>query len=134
MELAGGAKTRPSYEARRAVQKRYPLYVAGDGNPEAFRATSRFRVFAPWEHVDGTPRVMGYARDHGLGFNDMMENVLGDGWFRLDERGVYFFPSIHQESTVVPENIDAIRASRALEADGRASIAKTDPALGLGRL
>ena len=33
-------------------------------------------TFAPWEHVDGTPQVMEYARDRGLGFNDMMENVL----------------------------------------------------------
>ncbi|HXQ79270.1 MAG: type II glyceraldehyde-3-phosphate dehydrogenase [Thermoplasmata archaeon] len=100
---------------------------------DAFRATPRFRVFAPWEHVDGTPQVMEYARDRGLGFNDMMENVLWDEGFRLDGRDVYFFQAIHQESIVVPENVDAIRASLELETDGRASITKTDRALGLTR-
>jgi glyceraldehyde-3-phosphate dehydrogenase (NAD(P)) len=99
----------------------------------AFRTTPRFRVFAPWEHVDGTPQVMEYARDRGLGFNDMMENVLWDEGLRLDGRDAYFFQAIHQESIVVPENVDAIRASLELEPDGRTSIAKTDQALGLSR-
>ncbi len=100
---------------------------------DAFRTTPRFRVFAPWEHVDGTPQVMEYARDRGLGFNDMMENVLWDEGFRLDGRDAYFFQAIHQESIVVPENVDAIRASLELESEGRVSIAKTDRALGLTR-
>lgn len=100
---------------------------------DTFRKTPRFRVFAPWEHVDGTPQVMEYARDRGLGLNDMMENVLWDEGFRLDGRDAYFFQAIHQESIVVPENVDAIRASLELETDGRASIAKTDRALGLTR-
>jgi glyceraldehyde-3-phosphate dehydrogenase (NAD(P)) len=76
---------------------------------------------------------MEYARDRGLGFNDMMENVLWDEGFRMDGRDAYFFQAIHQESIVVPENVDAIRASLDLEVDGRASIAKTDLALGLSR-
>jgi len=100
---------------------------------EAFRSTPRFRVFAPWEHVDGTPQVMEYARDRGLGFNDMMENVLWEEGLRLEGRDVYFFQAIHQESIVVPESVDAIRASLALESEGRASIAKTDRAMGLSR-
>ena len=100
---------------------------------DTFRKSPRFRVFAPWEHVEGTPQVMEYARDRGLGFNDMMENVLWEEGFRLDGRDAYFFQAIHQESIVVPENVDAIRASLDLEPDGRASIAKTDRALGLTR-
>lgn len=97
----------------------------------AFRASPRFRVFAPWEHVDGTPQVMEYARDRGIGFNDMMENVLWDEGIRLDGRDLYFFQAIHQESIVVPENVDAIRAMFDLAPDGPASIAITDRTLGL---
>jgi glyceraldehyde-3-phosphate dehydrogenase (NAD(P)) len=96
-----------------------------------FRRSPRFLVFAPWEHVDGTPQVMEYARDRGIGFNDMMENVLWQEGLRLDGRDVYFFQAIHQESVVVPENIDAIRASFELAPDGPTSIARTDRALGL---
>jgi len=100
---------------------------------DAFRATPRFHLFAPWEHVDGTPQVMEYARDRGIGFNDMMENVLWQEGLRLDGRDTYFFQAIHQESIVVPENVDAIRAMLDLAPDGRSSIAITDRALGLAR-
>ena len=97
----------------------------------AFRDTPRFHVFAPWEHVDGTPQVMEYARDRGIGFNDMMENVLWEEGVRVDEKDLYFFQAIHQESIVVPENVDAIRAMFQLAKDARDSIAKTDQAIGL---
>lgn len=96
-----------------------------------FKRTPRFRVFAPWEHAEGTPQVMEYARDRGVGFNDMMENVLWEEGLRLDGRDLYFFQAIHQESVVVPENIDAVRAIFDLAPDGAESIAKTDRALGL---
>jgi glyceraldehyde-3-phosphate dehydrogenase (NAD(P)) len=97
----------------------------------AFRRSPRFLLFAPWEHVEGTPQVMEYARDRGLGFNDVMENVLWEDGLRLDGRDLYFFQAIHQESVVVPENIDAIRAMFGLAPDGATSIAMTDRALGL---
>ena len=97
----------------------------------AFRAMPRFHLFAPWEHVDGTPQVMEYARDRGIGFNDMMENVIWEEGVRLDKKDLYFFQAIHQESIVVPENIDAIWAMLGLAPDGPSSIAMTDRALGL---
>jgi glyceraldehyde-3-phosphate dehydrogenase (NAD(P)) len=97
----------------------------------AFRSSPRFLLFAPWEHVEGTPQVMEFARDRGIGFNDVMENVVWEEGVRLDGRDVYFFQAIHQESVVVPENVDAIRAMFDLAPDGPASIAITDRALGL---
>ena len=102
----------------------------------AFRSTPRFHLFAPWEGADGTPQVMEYARDRagrvGGTTADMMENVLWERGIRVDGQDAYFFQAIHQESIVVPENIDAIRAMFDL-ADGPTSIAATDRALGLGR-
>ncbi len=97
----------------------------------AFRGTPRFRLFAPWEHVDGTPQAMEYARDRGIGFNDMMENVIWEEGVQLEGKDLRFFQAIHQESIVVPENIDAIRAMLDLARDGPSSIAMTDSALGL---
>lgn len=96
-----------------------------------FRATPRFHLFAAWEHVEGTPQVMEYARDRGAGRSDMMENVLWDAGIRLTGSDLYFFQAIHQESIVVPENIDAIRAMFGLAPDASASIAMTDRALGI---
>jgi glyceraldehyde-3-phosphate dehydrogenase (NAD(P)) len=97
----------------------------------AFRGTRRFHVFAEWESVDGTPHVMEYARDRGLGRQDMMENVLWENGIRVDGRDAYFFQAIHQESIVVPENIDALRAMFDLAPDAERSMAVTDRALGI---
>jgi len=103
---------------------------------EAFRTTPRFHLFAPWERVEGTPQVMEFARDRagrdGRRTPDMMENVLWERGISVEGRDAYFFQAIHQESVVVPENIDAIRAMFNV-ADGPTSIAMTDRALGLGR-
>ncbi len=100
---------------------------------DAFRRTPRFLIFAPWEHVEGTPQVMEFGRDRGIGLNDVMENVLWEDGLRLEGSDLYFFQAIHQESVVVPENIDALRAMFELAPDGPASIAITDRALGLTR-
>ncbi|MCI4328524.1 MAG: type II glyceraldehyde-3-phosphate dehydrogenase [Thermoplasmata archaeon] len=98
---------------------------------QRFRSTPRFHVFAPWEHVDGTPQVMEFARDRPNGRPDMMENVLWEAGIRVDGPDLYFFQAIHQESIVVPENIDAIRAMFGLAEDGATSIAMTDKALSI---
>ncbi|HEV2428547.1 MAG TPA: glyceraldehyde-3-phosphate dehydrogenase, partial [Thermoplasmata archaeon] len=92
----------------------------------------RFHVFHRWELVEGTPQVIEYARDRGAsGRSDFMENGLWEDGIKLDGRDLYFFQAIHQESIVVPENIDAIRAMFELTADARTSIALTDRSLGI---
>jgi glyceraldehyde-3-phosphate dehydrogenase (NAD(P)) len=96
----------------------------------AFRDTPRFRLFRPWEGVEGTPQVMEYARDRVVaGRPDMTENVLWEEGIALEGRDLVFFQAIHQESIVVPENVDAIRAMFRLAPDGAASMARTDRAL-----
>jgi glyceraldehyde-3-phosphate dehydrogenase (NAD(P)+) (phosphorylating) len=99
---------------------------------QAFRASPRFRIFEEWEHVDGTPQVMEYARDRGHGRPDVMENVLWANGVKVEGSEAYFFQGIHQESIVVPESIDAIRAMFELAPDGRSSMAITDTTLGIG--
>ncbi|HTT25637.1 MAG TPA: type II glyceraldehyde-3-phosphate dehydrogenase [Thermoplasmata archaeon] len=98
---------------------------------EAFRTTARFHLFAGWEGVEGTPQVMEFAKDRGLGRSDMMENALWEEGIELKGQEAYFFQAIHQESIVVPENIDAIRAMFNLAPDGALSIAMTDKSLGI---
>ena len=97
----------------------------------AFQETPRFQVFRSWEHVEGTPQVLEYARDHSSPRGDMMQNVLWEDGIHLDGAELQFFQAIHQESIVVPENIDAIRAMFHLAPDAASSMAVTDMALGL---
>ena len=44
---------------------------------------------------------------------------------------LYYYQAIHQESDVVPENIDAIRAMCNIEKDAAKSVEKTNKALGI---
>jgi len=112
------------------VRLRHPPADVGEV-VRRFRATPRFRLFRPWEGIDGTPQVMEFARDRGLPYNDVMENVLWEEGISLQGSDLRFFQAIHQESIVVPENIDAIRSMFDLAPSAEASIAMTDRALGL---
>jgi len=49
----------------------------------------------------------------------------------VNEKELYFFQAVHQESIVVPENMDAIRAMMKLESEGAKPIEKTNKAPGL---
>jgi len=75
---------------------------------------------------------MEYARDRGLGRPDMMEDVVWANGVKVEGPEAYFFQGIHQESIVIPENIDAIRAMFELAPDAAASMAITDRSLALG--
>jgi len=97
----------------------------------AFQETPRFHIFRSWERVEGTPQVLEFARDQLTPRGDMMKNVLWENGVHLDGADLRFFQAIHQESIVVPENIDAIRAMFNLAPDGDSSIAVTDMTLGL---
>ncbi|MGI0052953.1 MAG: type II glyceraldehyde-3-phosphate dehydrogenase [Thermoplasmata archaeon] len=97
----------------------------------AFAESARFRLFRSWERVDGTPQVMEFARDRSAGRPDMMENVLWEDGLAVKGSALFFFQAIHQESVVVPENIDAVRAMFELQPDAKRSMEITDRTLGL---
>ncbi len=73
------------------------------------------------------------ARDLSRNRSDLYEAaVWRDGVHVVDGKRLYYFQAVHQESDVVPENVDAIRALLELEKDGRRSMEKTDRSLGIG--
>jgi len=96
-----------------------------------FSGVARFKLFEPDDHVDGTPGIVEWARDLGRSRYDIMENVLWRQGIHLAGDEVRFFQAIHQESVVVPENVDALRAMFRLEEDPWRSMAITDRTLGL---
>lgn len=99
------------------VWKRFPrvsFVVGGDG-------------------VKSTAQIMEMARDLSRNRSDLYEiAVWRDGVHVVDGRRLYYFQAVHQESDVVPENVDAIRALLELEPDGRRSMERTDRSLGIG--
>lgn len=75
--------------------------------------------------------VVELMRDLGRPRGDMWEVAVWEDALAADDREVYLTFQVHNESIVVPETIDCIRALTGIERDGAASIAKTDAALGV---
>ncbi len=70
-------------------------------------------------------------RDLGRPRGDMWEVAVWEDALAVDDREVYLTWQVHNESIVVPETIDCIRALTGIEPDGDRSIAKTNAALGI---
>lgn len=72
-----------------------------------------------------------FALDRGRDRMNLYENQIFDDSIAVEGNQLYLFQSIHRESDVVPENIDAVRAM-AGTADAEESIARTNEVLGIG--
>jgi glyceraldehyde-3-phosphate dehydrogenase (NAD(P)) len=94
-----------------------------------FEAQSRIRFVG--QGINSTAEIIELGRDLGRPRNDMWENCIWDESVVIDDGELNFFQAIHQESDVIPENVDAIRAMMELESDGAKSIEKTNKAMGL---
>ncbi len=96
-----------------------------------FGERPRIRLVSSKDRIKSTAEVMELAKDMGRPRGDMLENVVWKDSISINKGELYFFQAIHQESDVVPENVDAIRALLELEKDGMKSIRKTNKALGI---
>jgi glyceraldehyde-3-phosphate dehydrogenase (NAD(P)) len=75
--------------------------------------------------------VIELMRDLGRPRGDMWEVGVWEDALAADERELYLTFQVHNESIVVPETVDCIRALTGIERDGATSIARTDAALGI---
>lgn len=83
------------------------------------------------EGIKSTAQIMEMAKDLDRTRTDLYEiAVWRDGTHVLGD-SLYYYQAIHQESDVVPENVDAVRAMTEIEKDNMKSIRKTDLALGI---
>jgi len=92
---------------------------------------SRLFMIRPGMGIDGAGKLLDYADDLGRDRGDLFENGVWSESVSMEGRDLYLFQTIHQESDVVPENVDAIRAMLGL-ADREESMARTDETLGVG--
>ena len=91
----------------------------------------RLFLVPPEYDIDGAGKLKEFAMDRGRPRADIWENCVWERSISLEGDDLYLFQAIHQESDVVPENVDAIRAVLGT-ADREASMARTDEAIGLG--
>lgn len=100
---------------------------------DVWRQHPRLKFVSGAEGVKSTAQIMELARDLSRNRGDLYEiAVWEDGVHVVDGRNLYYFQAVHQESDVVPENVDAIRAMLRLESDAKRSMEKTDRSLGIG--
>ncbi|ARS89355.1 type II glyceraldehyde-3-phosphate dehydrogenase [Natrarchaeobaculum aegyptiacum] len=81
--------------------------------------------------IDGSGKLKEFAMDAGRPRADIWENCIWEESISTVDRDLYLFQGIHQESDVVPENVDAIRAVLG-EADAAESIETTNETMGVG--
>jgi len=72
-----------------------------------------------------------WAKDLGRKRGDLFEIAVWKDGVHMVGDTLYYYQAIHQESDVIPENIDCIRAMCELESDRWKSIKKTNLALSI---
>jgi len=95
-----------------------------------FKETTRIRVVRNAERVRSTAEVMEFAKDIGRLRGDMPEICVWEEGIGVKDKKLFYLQAIHQESDVVLENVDAIRAITGFK-DGQKSIEMTNKALGV---
>ena len=109
--------------------------LAGDATTDEVRellaGESRLFVLPERLGIDGSGKLKEFALDAGRPRGDVWENAIWGESITVEGDDLYLFQAIHQESDVVPENVDAIRAVLG-EADAQESIERTNEALGVG--
>ncbi|MGA1819784.1 MAG: type II glyceraldehyde-3-phosphate dehydrogenase [Thermoplasmatota archaeon] len=93
--------------------------------------TPRVKLVNGEDGILSTAQIMEMARDMIRGRSDLNEiAVWKDGVHVVGDK-LYYYQAIHQESDVVPENVDCIRAMFRLTENNLESIEKTNMALGI---
>jgi glyceraldehyde-3-phosphate dehydrogenase (NAD(P)) len=109
------------------------------------RKTNETDVLSVWDNVPrikfvcgkhgikSSAQIMELARDLNRPRGDFMEIIVWSDGIKVEEKTLYYYQAVHQESDVVPEIIDCIRSMMKLEEDPIKSIRKTDRSLGIGK-
>ena len=108
------------------------------GEPEkkdvlkALKSAPRLAPVRTSDGVDSMNAVAEMMRDLGRVRADMWEVAFWEDILDVTDGEANMVYQVHNESVVVPENVDAVRALTGLETEGRRSITKTNEAMGIG--
>ncbi len=105
--------------------------VTTDDILDAFENAYRVLPIDASLKLGSTAEIMEYAKDLGRSRGDMYEIPVWKESVNVVDGELFYMQAVHQESDVVPENVDAIRAMLELEEDGEKSILKTNKAMGI---
>lgn len=97
---------------------------------QAFKNQPRVDLVKAGEGYDSTGKIHEKMRDLHTPRSDMPNATIWEETIKVEENTLYWIHMVHQESIVVPDNVDAIRAMFDMEGK-QESIRKTDETLGL---
>jgi len=91
------------------------------------------RIIFVWgsDGIKSTAQIMEYAKDLCRERGDLYEIAVWEDGVHVVGNKLYFYQAIHQESDVVPENVDCIRAMLEMEEDKLKSMEMTDKYIGV---
>jgi glyceraldehyde-3-phosphate dehydrogenase (NAD(P)) len=96
-----------------------------------WEATPRIKFVDGAQGIASTAEIMELARDLHRERSDFNEIILWKDGVKVLDGVLYYYQAIHQESDVIPENVDVIRSMCEVEPDNMKSILKTNKALGI---
>lgn len=97
---------------------------------EVIRNSPRVRMVNTDSGIKSTAEVMELARDLARDRSNMYEIVVWEDGVRSTGNTLYYYQAVHQESDVVPENVDCIRSMCKL-CDAKESMLLTNMAIGI---
>jgi glyceraldehyde-3-phosphate dehydrogenase (NAD(P)) len=105
--------------------------VSRDDVIKVWEDSPRILLIEGDEGIKSTAQIMEMAKDMCRNRTDLYEIAVWRDGAHVVGDSLYYYQAIHQESDVVPENVDAIRAMTEIERDNRKSMKKTDLAMGI---
>jgi len=105
--------------------------VSVDDVIDKLENTPRVLLLEAEKGMGSTAEIMEFARDIGRPRGDLFEIAVWKESLNIVDNELFYMQAIHQESDVVPENVDAIRAMLELESDPAKSITKTNANMGI---
>ncbi|MDL2246472.1 phosphorylating glyceraldehyde-3-phosphate dehydrogenase [Methanobrevibacter sp. OttesenSCG-928-K11] len=105
--------------------------VSVDDVVDTLEKRSRVMVVEASEGLGSTAELMEYAKELGRNRNDLYEIPVWKESINVVDNELFYMQAVHQESDVVPENIDAIRSMLEMESNNEKSITKTNKAMGI---
>lgn len=106
--------------------------ITVDKSLELFDKHPRIKVVEIAKGFNSNAALFRYARDKGNKRADMYEIALFKETVVLSGDNLFFTINIPQEAIVIPETIDAVRASLSLQTDGNEAVSMTNKYLELG--
>ena len=93
--------------------------------------TPRVVLVRASEGIKSTAHIMEWSKELGRPRSDLNEIAVWEESINAKKGELVYMQAVHQESDIVPENVDAIRAVLGMESDPLTSIKKTDMAMRL---